>query len=122
MIHIIKVKPIRDFIVAHPQYAAAIEAWLSIVRHCTWEKPSDIVGEFGPKAIDILRKKDNKPTTKSSERVVFDIMGNNIRIIAKYQFHPKLKEARLYIKWIGTHTEYDKLCARGKQFDIELFK
>jgi mRNA interferase HigB len=122
MVHIIKPRAIYEFCESHPEYKQALEAWLTLVESCNWEKPSDIVAEFGPKAIDLLGKKDTKPATKSSNRVVFDIRGNNIRIIAKYQFHPKLKASRLYIKWIGTHPEYDELCDSRQQFDIEMFK
>lgn len=105
----------------NPQFSEGIKAWLSIVKQCNWDKPQDIVSEFGIKSIDLIGKRDNKPDTPSSNRVVFDIKGNHIRIIAKYQFHPKLKQSRLYIKWIGTHSQYDVLCKRNQQFDIESY-
>ena len=122
MIHIIAVKHLKSFMDDNPKYRECIEAWVSIVSHCNWEKPQDIVDEFGSKAIDLLGKKDTKPATVSSNRVVFDIKGNHIRIIAKYQFHPKLEKSRLYLCWIGTHKDYDKVCSRNEQYDINMFK
>lgn len=122
MVHIISPRNLTEFIEKNPQYASAIEAWLSLVSKCTWTMPLDMVNEFGAKAVDLLGKKDNKAATTSSNRVVFDIRGNNIRIIAKYQFHPTLKESRIYIKWIGTHPEYDELCGKKLQFEIDMFK
>lgn len=122
MVHIISIGSLREFTSANPNYAAAIEAWAAIVSKCNWQKPHDIVAEFGSKAIDLLGKKNNKATTLSSNRVVFDVKGNNIRIIAKYQFHPKLKQAQIYIKWIGTHPEYDELCSKSLQYDVDMFK
>jgi len=121
MIHIISIVPLEEFCVAHAQYQDGIRAWITIVKSCDWKKPQDIVDTFGANAIDLLGKKNNKPTTASSNRVVFDIKGNNIRIIAKYVFHENLKESRLYIKWIGTHAEYTKLCNNGSQYDVSMF-
>ena len=122
MVDIVKLRSIYEYIKINPTSGNALKAWASIVRYSLWAKPSDIVETFGSKATDLLGKKDNKPSTKSCERVVIDIKGNHIRVIAKYQFHTKLKKARLYIKWIGTHAQYDELCAKKLQYDIEMFK
>ena len=121
MVHIISTKALLDFCIRHAQYIEGVKAWITIVESSNWEKPADIIETFGPKAIDLLGKKNNKVGTLSSKRVVFDIKGNNIRVIAKYQFHEKLTSPRLYIKWIGTHAEYTKLCSSNSQFDIDLF-
>ena len=122
MVDIIKIQAIHEYCKQNPQHKAALEAWASIVRASTWDKPEDIVLQYGAKAIDLLGKKDNKPTTFSCKRVVFDISGNNLRVIAKYQFHPKQKRCWLYMKWIGTHAEYDKVNAKKLQYEIEMFK
>jgi len=110
MARIISVKHIKDFACKHPQYAEALYAWISIVedKNTRWLNPQNIVATFGEKAVDIIK----------NNRVVIDIRGNKIRIIAKYQF----PSARLYIKWVGTHAEYDKLCEKNKQYEIDLFK
>ncbi len=109
MARIISVNHIKKFIENHAQYAESLKAWISIVENSNinWTKPQDIVDTFGAKAVDIIK----------NDRVVIDVKGNKIRIIAKYQF----PSARLYLKWIGTHAEYSKLCEKGLQFDINLF-
>ncbi|WP_341842217.1 type II toxin-antitoxin system HigB family toxin [Chitinophaga caseinilytica] len=118
MVHIIKTKSINDYISNNPNSGNALWAWHDIVRTASWEKPQDIVETFGAKAVDIL------PTWKNTacNRAVIDIKGNHLRVILKYQFHVKLKQARIYIKWIGTHAEYDKLCDLNKQYEVEMFK
>lgn len=118
MVRIIKIQPLTDFIKLHAQYSNCINTWIQTVKKSNWQKPQDIVDKFGTKAIDILGKHNKKVT----DRVVFDVGGNNVRIIAKYVFHEKLKSARLYIKWIGTHAEYDKLKKGKQQYTIDLFK
>lgn len=122
MVDIIKPKSIYEYMEKNPNAASRLEAWASIVKAQEWGCPQDIVDTFGYKAVDILKKKDTKIDTKSCERVVIDVKGNNIRIIAKYQFHPKLKKARLYIKWIGSHKQYDEICKKNLQYEIDLFK
>jgi len=121
MVHIIAVKHLKNFMDNNPSYCECLKAWVSIVSKCNWEKPQDMVVEFGTKAVDLLGKKDKKKTTVSCNRVVFDIKGNHLRIIAKYQFHPKLEKSRLYLCWIGTHKDYDKICDKNEQYDINMF-
>lgn len=93
----------------HSQYAESLKAWISIVedKNTQWLIPQDIVQTFGALSVDIIK----------NNRVVIDVKGNKIRIIAKYQF----PSARLYIKWIGTHAEYNKLCKNNQQYDIDIF-
>ena len=122
MADIILPQSINEFIKKTPNFAKALEAWVTIVKSCNWKTPLDIVKTFGEKAIDILGKKDAKTDTVACERAVIDIKGNHLRVIIKYQFHPKLKKSRVYIKWIGTHAEYSELCDDKKQYDIEMFK
>ena len=110
MIHIVSEKNIYDYANEHSQYKSGIEAWVTIVKGETWHIPQDIVKTFGAKATDLI----------GSDRVVIDIKGNHIRVIAKYQFSKKLKKTRSYIKWIGTHAEYGKL--KGKELTVDMFK
>lgn len=112
MIRIVKVTSIGKYIETNPKVRSALEAWVSLVKTLTWGKPQDIVESFGAKAVDII----------GGERAVIDIKGNHIRIIIKYQFHSKLKQSVIYVKWIGTHAEYSKLCKLNKQYTIEMFK
>lgn len=121
MVRIIKTTSIDSYIKTNPREKEALEAWVSIVKSQTWTKPQDIIASFGAKAVDILGKADAKPNTPNSERAVIDIRGNNLRIIIKYQLHEKLKKGVIYIKWIGTHAEYTKLCNLNNQYTVEMF-
>ena len=58
---------------------------------------------------------------QATDIVVFDVKGNHIRIIAKYVFHENQRSTRLYIKWIGTHAKYDKLCKNNLQYTIDAY-
>lgn len=112
MVRIVKVTSIAKYIDTNPKVKYALEAWVTLVESLTWEKPQDMVDSFGAKAVDII----------GNGRAVIDIKGNHIRIIVKYQFHEKLKKAVIYVKWIGTHAEYSRLCKLNKQYTVEMFK
>lgn len=54
----------------------------------------------------------------SNNRVVFNIKGNNYRLLITLNF----SKMTAYIIWFGTHTEYDKIDVGKHSFDISIFK
>jgi mRNA interferase HigB len=71
------------------------EAWLHIVGHAKWRNPEDVKASY-PKA-SILK----------GSRVVFNIKGNDYRLIARLRYPAQV----LAIRFFGTHLEYDKIDA-----------
>lgn len=108
-VHLIRKQTIEKYISVNTQSKSAFSNWLSIVKWVKWEEPNDIVSTFN--SADILGE--------SSKRVVFNIGGNKYRMICSYHFGEK--NVHLFIKWIGTHAEYSKLCSEGKQFTIDVY-
>jgi mRNA interferase HigB len=106
-IHLLKEKTIRNYTVANAGSRSALSLWLSKLNTVEWNEPGDIPKTFA--SADLLGNGIN--------RVVFDIGGNNYRMICKYWFGTNW--VRHYVKWIGTHAEYTKLCARNLQYTIE---
>jgi mRNA interferase HigB len=54
-----------------------------------------------------------------SNRIVFNIGGNNYRMICKYVFGEK--QVHLFVCWIGTHTAYVKLCNKKEQYTVNIY-
>jgi mRNA interferase HigB len=108
--HLIKEKVIHDFVVKHAIGKNAFVTWLSILKAAGWNSLEDIQATFP--TTDILGK--------GCKRVVFDIGGNKYRLICAYAFGRK--EVHLFICWIGTHAEYTKLCKKGEQYAVNMFK
>jgi len=108
-IHLIKEKTIEDFINRHAISKSSFRLWLTVIRTADWVTPEDILATFG--SADLLGN--------GSEKVVFDIGGNNYRLIAKYDF--ARTRVHLTICWIGTHAEYTKLCKANKQYEIRMY-
>ena len=69
------------------------EAWLDIVARANWRNPENVKASY-PKA-SILK----------SGRVVFNIKGNDYRLVAAVQY----QAGALAIRFFGTHAEYDRV-------------
>jgi mRNA interferase HigB len=72
-----------------------LRAWHDEVISQKWEQPADIKARYA--SASILKKR----------RVVFNIKGNKYRLIVGVAF----KVGVVYIKFIGTHKEYDEVDA-----------
>lgn len=48
-----------------------------------------------------------------AERVVFNIKGNEYRLVAAVDY----RRAIVFIKWIGTHKEYDNIDVRTISYE-----
>ncbi len=83
---------IEKFIRKHANSKASLSAWLEEAEEATWEKPQDIKNRYN--SADFL----------SGNRVIFDIGGNNYRLMVLVRY----KNGILLIQKIGTHAEYSK--------------
>jgi len=98
---------IERFIVRNIGCRSPFESWQKSIKDADWDTPHDIKATFN--SADMLGK--------GSKRVVFNIGGNNYRMICQYHFGKQ--KVSMFINWIGTHSEYTKLCKTGEQFKID---
>lgn len=108
-IHLIKEETIREYCIHHSAGLVSFQKWLIKLKSANWQQPGDIKSTYN--SADIIGR--------GSNRVIFDIEGNNHRMICKYVFG--LKEVHLFICWIGTHAEYNKLCNENLQYTINIY-
>jgi len=66
-VHLIKKQTIEDYILRNARSRASFEIWFSIIKLVDWQEPNEIISTFN--SADILGK--------GSDRVVFNIGGNN---------------------------------------------
>ncbi|SHE80630.1 mRNA interferase HigB [Modicisalibacter ilicicola DSM 19980] len=92
---IIAIKNLRDFWNTHPDAKAPLEAWVEEARHATWKDAHDIKAKY------------RNASPVGNKRVVFNIKGNDYRLIVAIAY----RFGAVYIKFIGTHKEYDKVDA-----------
>ena len=108
-VHLIKKQTIEDYVVGHAASKSSFENWLTCEKYADWEMPEDIQKTSG--SADLLGN--------GSNRVVFDIGGDNYRMICKYHFG--ITKVHLFVCWIGTHAEYNKLCEKSKQYTVNVY-
>ncbi len=108
-VRLIKKQNIENYIEKNAQSKVSFEIWFAILKYAEWNVPADIIETFS--SADILGK--------GSGRIVFNIGGNKYRMICKYHFG--ITKVHLFIKWIGSHAEYTRLCNKKKQYDINAY-
>ena len=62
-----------------------------------------VISDF--KNFNELKKVYGNVSLVSDDRVVFNIMGNQYRLVVRMVFEFKA----IQIKWFGTHSDYDKI-------------
>lgn len=90
---IVAKKTIVAFYTRHADARVALEDWYEKVEAAEWENFAQLRMAFS--SADHLGNK----------RIVFNIKGNDYRLVAIVLF--KIK--KVYVRFIGTHQEYDKL-------------
>ncbi|AMR26954.1 hypothetical protein A0257_07425 [Hymenobacter psoromatis] len=107
-VHLIKRQTVEAYATRHARNRS-FTLWLTAVKYADWNTPADIQQTFG--SADLLGN--------GSNRVVLDIGGNHYRLIARYVFGER--QVHLFVCWVGTHAEYDKLCAKSEQYTVNLY-
>ena len=92
---VISRKTLRDFYEKHAEAKAPLVSWFHEAKAAVWPTPQSIAARY-PSA-DFL----------PGNRVVFNIAGNHVRLIAKVHYNT----CTIFIRFIGTHGEYDKVDA-----------
>lgn len=86
---------LREFGLFHPDAIEALNAWYELVKAADWNNLSE------------LRQASNSVDYVGNERFVFNIRGNRYRLVAMIFFDIRT----VYIRFVGTHAEYDKINA-----------
>ncbi len=84
---------LKQFAKEHPDALVPLQVWSSVVKSSRWSCFADIKKDFN--TVDAIGK----------QRYVFDIKGNTYRIVAVIKFTIGF----VYIRFVGTHQEYDKI-------------
>jgi mRNA interferase HigB len=77
----------------HRETEQPLRDWLSVVRRAEWGSMADVKGVFA------------KASIINRERVVFDVLGGNYRLVVAIKFSARI----VFIKFVGTHAEYDRI-------------
>lgn len=94
---IISRNKIIEYYSAHPDAETALEDWYQKVRKANWNCFAD------------MKKMFNSVDAIGNQHYVFNIRGNNYRLIVVIKFTIKT----VLIRFIGSHAEYDIVDAKN---------
>jgi mRNA interferase HigB len=86
---------LREYWQKHPDTEQPLKAWFDDTSRTNWKTPSDIKDNYANASII------------ANNRVIFNIKGNNHRLIVHIRYDISI----VFIRFIGTHQEYDKIDA-----------
>lgn len=100
---IIKEKTLIDLckLTKYKKAERSVISWIFEVRYSDWNNAPELKLKYGNASI------------LSSKRVVFNIKGNEYRLIADVEFKLKM----VFVVWFGTHSEYDKIDAKTISYE-----
>jgi mRNA interferase HigB len=73
----------------------ALEAWYDVARQAKWASPAAVKAQY------------RNASVITNNRVVFNFKGNDYQLIVSFAYRMQ----RAYIKFIGTHAQYDQVDA-----------
>ena len=91
-------KTLVQYYVQHSDAKVALCEWYEKVNNAEWSNYAELKRSFN--SADMVGKK----------RVVFNIKGNQYRLVAIVLF----KMQKVFIRFIGTHEEYDRITDIGR--------
>lgn len=95
--HVISIKKLRNYWLRDRGAEGELKAWYAEAKNAKWKTPSDVKAKY--RNASILK----------AGRVVFNISGNKYRLVVRINYSYNV----VYIRFIGTHKEYDKIDAEN---------
>ncbi|MFT7250892.1 MAG: mRNA interferase HigB [Flavobacterium sp.] len=95
LLRVIAKKVLRDFWEVHTDCEQQLKSWFKETCKAEWKNSNEIKAAYPSASI------------LSDNRVVFNIKGNNYRLIVKINFEYEM----VCVRFIGTHAAYDKINA-----------
>ena len=94
---VIAKRTLRNFWEKHQNSEEQLKSWFKEVEIADWQSPADIKRDYPLASI------------LNNNRIVFNIKGNKYRLIVKINYSYRI----VWIKFIGTHAQYDKINANN---------
>ena len=88
-------KELEKYYRDHADAERPLRTWCEQVKEAEWKSPADVQQYRSARPI-------------GNNRVVFNIKGKTYRLVAKINY----EHAVVYVRFVGTHAEYDKVNAK----------
>ncbi|MEO6844057.1 MAG: type II toxin-antitoxin system HigB family toxin [Ginsengibacter sp.] len=98
---VIAVRTLHDYAKKKKEAEQPLLLWYNEACKAVWKNSNELKAQF------------RNASVISGKRFVFNIHGNKYRLIVDIEFYLQI----IFIVWIGTHTEYDKIDAKTITYD-----
>lgn len=98
---VIAIATLRAYWESNQPAEQPLKAWYDEAKAATWKLPQDIKNAY------------RNASFIANNRVVFNIKGNDYRLIVAVAYRTGI----VYVKFIGTHAEYDQIDAATIEVD-----
>lgn len=98
---VVAVSTLKAFWSHHPDAEQLLKAWYEEASNASWNQPADIKNQY--RSASVLKNR----------RVVFNIKGNDYRLVVAIAYKLQI----VYVKFVGTHKEYDVIDAETVEMD-----
>ncbi|OXA65262.1 addiction module toxin RelE [Flavobacterium aquidurense] len=102
--NIISRNTITYYTVKYPKAKNQLLTWYNEILRQDFENFNDLKKVYGNASL------------VNNQRVIFNIKGNDYRLIASFNFRRKI----CYTIWFGTHSEYDKIDVESIEYNPNL--
>ena len=92
---IISRKRLIEFWVKHPDAEQPLRAWYTEAKKAYWRSPAEVKSFY------------RNVSVVGNQRLVFNIKGNDYRLVVLVDY----SHSKIFIRFIGTHQEYDQINA-----------
>lgn len=100
LMRVIAVRTLKDFWEANLEAEQALLAWYEEAEAAQWNNPNELTRQY------------RNASVLTDKRVIFNIHGNSYRLIVDIEYRLKI----VFIVWIGTHKQYDKIDAKKVRY------
>ncbi len=90
---IIAIKTLKDYWEKFPLAMESLLSWHEEAETADWDNPNELKTQY------------HNASIISNKRVVFNIHGNNYRLMVDIEYRLQI----VFIVWFGTHKQYDKI-------------
>jgi len=98
---IIAVRTLRKYWTKNKHAEQSLKSWIQETEKALWSNSAE------------LKVKYRNASIISSKRVVFNIKGNDFRLVVDIEYRLKI----VFIVWIGKHSQYDKIDVKTISYD-----
>ena len=95
----------------HRALKTALDAWFQEARQAEWKNSADVKASYAHAGIVGA----DRVVFNIKGNVVFNIKGNAYRLVVAVNY----QRSTLFIKWLGSHKQYDAIDVRTVQYAAE---